>query len=189
MSRWKPDARERLERAALDLFAEQGFAQTTVPQIAERAGLTTRTFFRHFADKREVLFAYEEYLPERVAKLTDFDASDLDPIAFIETGLVEAAETVFADQFDRLRAIRAVIATDPGLKERELRKFADLATLLTDALARNGCPRADAELTAHLATTVLRLSLTHWLEQETPERSLPELIRETLSRLRSLTRD
>ncbi|WP_030377320.1 MULTISPECIES: TetR/AcrR family transcriptional regulator [unclassified Streptomyces] len=189
MSRWKPNARERLERAALDLFAEQGFAQTTVPQIAERAGLTTRTFFRHFADKREVLFAGEEHIPERVARITDFGATPLTPMAFVEDGLVEIAQTAFADQFARLRAVRAVIATDPGLKERELRKFADLAELVTDALTRNGCPRADAELVAHLATTVLRLSLTRWLDQEVPERSLPDLIRETTARLRSLTRE
>jgi len=68
MSRWQPDARGRLERAAVELFTEQGFAATTVPQIAARAGLTTRTFFRHFADKREVLFAGDEELPALVAR-------------------------------------------------------------------------------------------------------------------------
>src|ERR1700724_1615219 len=56
MSRWKPNARDRLEQAALDLYRERGFEQTTVAEIAERAGLTERTFFRYFADKREVLF-------------------------------------------------------------------------------------------------------------------------------------
>ena len=57
MGRWEPDARDRLERAALELFVEHGFDPVTVPEITARAGLTTRTFFRHFADKREVLFA------------------------------------------------------------------------------------------------------------------------------------
>ena len=56
MTRWEPNARGRLERAALELYGERGFEQTTVAEIAERAGLTERTFFRHFADKREVLF-------------------------------------------------------------------------------------------------------------------------------------
>ena len=57
MGRWQPNARGRLEQAALELYVERGFEQTTVEEIARRAGLTERTFFRHFADKREVLFA------------------------------------------------------------------------------------------------------------------------------------
>lgn len=63
MSRWEPDAYGRLERAALDLFAEHGFDQVTVPEITARAGLTTRTFLRHSADKREVLFADANRMP------------------------------------------------------------------------------------------------------------------------------
>src|ERR1700677_1816321 len=62
VSRWAPDARERLETAALDLFAENGYEQTTVAQIADRAGMNRATFFRHFADKREVLFGGEDVL-------------------------------------------------------------------------------------------------------------------------------
>ena len=57
MARWEPDARGRLEKAALDVFRERGYAHTTVGDIAERAGLTERTFFRYFTDKREVLFS------------------------------------------------------------------------------------------------------------------------------------
>ena len=57
MSRWEPDARGRLEKAALALYGERGFENTTVAEIADRAGLTERTFFRYFTDKREVLFA------------------------------------------------------------------------------------------------------------------------------------
>src|ERR1700754_2329756 len=62
VSRWAPDARERLETAALELFAENGYDETTVAQIADRAGLNRATFFRHFADKREVLFGGEDLL-------------------------------------------------------------------------------------------------------------------------------
>src|ERR1039458_8546224 len=60
MARWEPNARERLVRAALDLFTEQGYDATTVNEIADRAGLTKTTFFRHFPDKREVLFAGQD---------------------------------------------------------------------------------------------------------------------------------
>src|ERR1700676_1213721 len=68
MVRWKPGARGRLEQAAMELYSERGFDQTTVAEIAERAGLTERTFFRYFADKREVLFWGKGALMELVTK-------------------------------------------------------------------------------------------------------------------------
>lgn len=83
MGRWQPGARERLEQAALDLFLEQGFNETTVPQITARAGLTTRTFFRYFADKREVLFAHEELVPSQVADLMAGAPPSLTPMELI----------------------------------------------------------------------------------------------------------
>ena len=64
VARWKPNARSRLEKAALELYSERGFQQVTVAEIAQRAGLTERTFFRHFADKREVLFPADGQLQE-----------------------------------------------------------------------------------------------------------------------------
>ena len=71
MGRWEPDARGRLEQAALELFEERGYARTTVGDIASRAGLTERTFFRYFTDKREVLFsgsgAVESLMVESIA--------------------------------------------------------------------------------------------------------------------------
>jgi AcrR family transcriptional regulator len=67
MTRWTPDAALRLEAAALDLVEEQGYAATTVPQITARAELTTRTFFRHFADKRDVFFLRDREFPRVIA--------------------------------------------------------------------------------------------------------------------------
>lgn len=102
MSRWEPKARERLEQAALELFVEVGFAEATVPQITARAGLTTRTFFRHFADKREVLFAAEGELPALVARLMSEAPPDLPPLALIERGLQTVAVTRFEGHLDYL---------------------------------------------------------------------------------------
>ena len=80
MGRWEPNARGRLEQAAMELYLERGFDQTTVAEIAERAGLTERTFFRHFADKREVLFAgagaLQELLVSAVAGAPDSGGAD-----------------------------------------------------------------------------------------------------------------
>ena len=84
MGRWEPDARGRLAKAAMTLYAEQGFDQTTVAEIAERAGLTKRTFFRYFADKREVLFYGAEHLEELILTAIDAappGASALDTVA------------------------------------------------------------------------------------------------------------
>src|SRR6516162_2681459 len=94
MGRWEPNARGRLERAALELYAERGFEQTTVAEIAERAGLTERTFFRYFTDKREVLFwgqgALQEIYVSTIADAPDSAA----PIEAVAAAL-EAAAPVF----------------------------------------------------------------------------------------------
>src|SRR5690242_7285084 len=98
MSRWERGAAQRLREAALELFVEHGFTAVTVPQITARAGLTTRTFFRHFADKREVLFAGEDALPGVVAQAFAAAAPELTPMEVIVTSLCD----VFAPRFDGL---------------------------------------------------------------------------------------
>src|SRR5690242_17827938 len=103
MVRWQPDARERLREAALELFAEQGFAATTVPAITARAGLTTRTFFRHFADKREVLFADEAELPAHAERLVAEAPADTSPLAIVMEGLRAVAEARFESRKDTVR--------------------------------------------------------------------------------------
>src|SRR5438128_1901480 len=118
MARWEQGAQERLKKAALELFLERGFDQTTVPQITARAGLTTRTFFRHFADKREVLFAGEEVIPALVADLIAQAPAELAPLAVIRRGLATVATTIFEGRRDYLRQRRIVIDSDDGLRER-----------------------------------------------------------------------
>ena len=102
MGRWEPDARGRLEQAALELYGERGFEQTTVAEIAERAGLTERTFFRHFADKREVLFGgagvLEELLVSTVADAPE-SAAPIDAVA----AALEAAGAVLQERRELAR--------------------------------------------------------------------------------------
>ncbi|NUP60562.1 MAG: TetR family transcriptional regulator, partial [Nonomuraea sp.] len=148
MGRWQPGARERLEQAALDLFIEQGFTETTVPQITARAGLTTRTFFRHFADKREVLFAGEEQVPEQVARLLAEAPPSLGPMELIIEGLAPTATELFEGRgLDYLLRRRAAIDAEPALRERELRKF----SLMSEALEQGFRDRGVDDLTARLA--------------------------------------
>ena len=187
MSRWQPNARDRLERAAVELFIEQGFAETTVPQITARAGLTTRTFFRHFADKREVLLAVDAELPALVARLAADAPASLSPMRVITHGLTAAA-TRLEDQRAYLRTRRAVIQTDEGLRERELRKLATLSDAINQALRNRGVDELTAVLAAQLAVTVFGIAITRWLDQD-GEQLLSELVHDTLRALRSVAAD
>ncbi len=170
MTRWAPDARGRLSAAAVDLFTEQGFAATTVPQIAERAGLTTRTFFRHFADKREVLFAGDE-IPETAAALMRDAPAALDPIALASDRLRIVAETTFEGRRADTRRIRAIIASDDALRERDLRKRADLAEVTRRGFAARGEDPVTAALAADLVVTVLHVALDRWLDDPADDAS------------------
>jgi len=185
MSRWQPDARGRLEVAALELFTQQGFAETTVPQITARAGLTTRTFFRHFADKREVLFGYIDELPAVVAEVMAQAPPQWDPMTVVRHGLETVAATQFEGQLSHLRARHAVVQADNGLRERELRKESVLSEAIHRGFRDRGVDDLIATLAAHTAVTVLSVSVDRWLGQD-GDRPLPEFLHDTLRALAAL---
>ena len=181
MSRWRPDARERLERAAVELFAEQGFAATTVPEITARAGLTTRTFFRHFADKREVLFGGPE-VPALAATMIADAPSSLDPVTVIFGGLQTVAETRFEGRREDLRERRAIIRSDDGLRERDRRKRGELSEAIRTGFAGRGVPATTAALLGEITVTLLYVALDQWLDTD-DDRTLFEVIFSTLGAL------
>jgi AcrR family transcriptional regulator len=184
MVRWEPNPRGRLREAALALYGERGFENTTVAEIAERAGLTERTFFRHYADKREVLFdgsdAFTEAFVGTVAKAPASEA----PIDAVTAGLEAAAALLSDRDFSRRR--QAIIAASPELQERELGKFASLSASLADALRERGLSEPAATLTSELATAVFRVAFERWIEGN-GDQGLPQLIRESLDQLRAVT--
>ncbi|QBI52208.1 TetR/AcrR family transcriptional regulator [Streptomonospora litoralis] len=187
MGRWQPGARERLEQAALDLFLEQGFAETTVPQITARAGLTTRTFFRHFADKREVLFAGDELVPEQVARFMAEAPPSLGPMELITEGLAPTAAEMFEGRsLDYLLRRRSAIDAEPALHERELRKFSLLSESLEQGFRDRGVDGLTARLAAEIAVTTFRIAVHRWLEQH-GDPDLPATVNQTLSAMRHLT--
>ena len=181
MSRWRPDARERLERAAVELFAEQGFAATTVPEITARAGLTTRTFFRHFADKREVLFGGPEVPALAAGMIVDAPAS-LDPVTLIFGGLQTVAETRFEGRRVDLRERRAIIRSDDGLRERDRRKRGELSEAIRTGFTGRGVPATTAALLGEITVTLLYVALDQWLDTD-DDRTLFEVIFSTLGAL------
>ena len=187
MGRWEPDARGRLAQAALELYAERGFEQTTVAEIAERAGLTERTFFRHFADKREVLFggagALQELLVEHASPGAPAAAAPIDAVA----AALEAAGALLQERREFARQRQAVIAASAELRERELIKLAALAAALADALrdARRR-PSPAASLAAEAGIAVFKVAFERWVER-TGRHDLPQLIAESLAELRAVT--
>jgi AcrR family transcriptional regulator len=184
VSRWRPGARERLQQAALELFAEQGFAATTVPEITARAGLTTRTFFRHFADKREVLYADDAEVPAMVATMMAEAPPAAEPQTLIVEGLRTVAETRFEPRKAALRARRELVRADAGLQERDLRKRAAMAEAIREGFRARGLDTARAALLAETCVTLINVSLAEWLDRD-DDRKLYDIILETLATLRS----
>ena len=188
MGRWEPNARGRLQQAAFELFFEHGFEQATVTEIASRAGLTERTFFRHFADKPEVFFAGQAVLQERVltaiAAAPDV-AAPLDVVA----AAFEAASAMFHDNREFARRRQAVIAANAELRERELTKLAMLAGAIAEALRARGVREPAASLAAEAGIAVFKIAFGRWTSDAAglPQPSLTQLIRESLSALRAVT--
>jgi AcrR family transcriptional regulator len=165
MARWDPGAQERLTEAALDLYLERGYDNVTVADIAERAGLTRRSYFRYFSDKREVLFPSAEQLPEIVREAV----LAADPAASPLGAVLEALDhvgSVVAEHVDRASAVRrrAVIDTSAELQERERTKSAAVAAAIDEALRGRGTDPGTATLVAQVGSVVLGLAFRRWVQ-------------------------
>lgn len=185
MSRWEPNARGRLERAAMDLYSERGFDATTVAQIAERAGLTERTFFRHFTDKRDVLFDGSSALQEFLVSRVDETAGSSAPLEAIVTALVQTADVIFEQRREFARRRQAIIAANAELAERELVKLATLAAALSGALRRRGVPDSAASLAAEAGIAIFKIAFGRWTAG-TGNRALSRIITDTAAELRAV---
>lgn len=184
MGRWEPDARGRLARAAMELYSERGFEQTTVAEIAKRAGLTERTFFRHYADKREVLFAGAGTLHEVLVRTLAEAPVSATPIAAV-TAALEATGAVFQER-EWSRQRQSVIDANPELQERELIKLASLASALAESLRGRGVGDLTASLTAEAGIAVFKVAFGRWIG-DSGEPDFAWHVREALDELRAVT--
>jgi AcrR family transcriptional regulator len=184
MTRWQPGDRGRMEQAALALYAERGFDATTVAEIAARAGLTERTFFRHFADKREVLFDGSAALRDLLVTAVAGAPRTVAPLDAVAAAL-EAAGARLQERREYARQRQAVIAANADLRERELIKLASLASALADALRERGVGDPAASLTAETGIAVFHVAFQRWVEEPQPH-DLPRLIRESMAQLRAV---
>jgi AcrR family transcriptional regulator len=172
-------------QAAFELYGERGFEQTTVAEIAQRAGLTERTFFRHFADKREVLFAGADALRELLVSTVAKAPRPLAPIEVAAAGL-QAAGALIHEGGDLPRRRQAIIASSEELRERELIKLASLAAALAEALRQRGVDEPTASLTAEAGIAVFKVAFERYVE-EAQQQDLPRLIRESFEELQAVT--
>ncbi|WP_037574489.1 TetR/AcrR family transcriptional regulator [Phaeacidiphilus oryzae] len=174
MARWEGNTRGRLERAALDLFREQGYDRTTVAQIAKRANLTERSFYRWYADKREALFGGGEDLEKEFLAAIAAVPAGTPPLPALLTAFEAAPKVIRPRAFLEERA--AVIAANPPLRERELIKLAALSEALTAALVERGCDRRTARLATDAGMAVLRLATERWVAAD-QQGDFPALLR------------
>jgi AcrR family transcriptional regulator len=187
MGRWEPDARGRLAKAAMELYAEQGFEQTTVAEIAARTGLTERTFFRHFTDKREVLFYGMEMMRDLLARTvadTPPSATAMDAVG----AAFEAASAALQENPDRVRLRDAIISANAELRERELIKLAAMAAVVAGALRDRGIPEPAASLAAETGVGVFKIAFARWMS-EPGQPDLPGIFRESMADLRGVLGD
>lgn len=185
MARWEPDAESRLRVAALELFGEIGYEQTTVAAIAERAGLTARTFFRYFTDKREVLFRGSEGLQQLIVDGVVQAPAGASAVDAVAAGLIKAGEFFDRDRRPMARLRSAVIMANAELRERELIKMATLSAALAQALRQRGIREPDASLAAEAGIAVFRVSFAQWVGKS-ERRGYVEIVNDSIGRLRAL---
>ncbi|CAM5668347.1 hypothetical protein SGLAM104S_03501 [Streptomyces glaucescens] len=157
------EARRRLQQAALELYRERGFDQTTTAEIAARAGVNERTFFRHFPDKREVLFDGEADLRAALMQAVTEAPDGLQPLevllyAFRKAGRILEDNRPFSEP--RL----AIIAVTPALRERDLAKAASLTEAVAEALRQRGVAARLAGLAAQTGWAAFHHAAQAWID-------------------------
>jgi AcrR family transcriptional regulator len=182
----RKDVRVRLQRAALELYAERGYGRTTAADIAALAGVTERTYFRHFPDKREVLFDGDAEFRAALAAAVLAAPAEMPPLP----ALLQAFRSA-APMFERDRAAQEfrhrIVASTPELQERDQMKVALLTDALTEALERRATPPGPAWLAAACGTAVLTRARTQWLAGS--PRDYPTLLADAFGELGVLVAD
>ena len=188
MVRWEPGTKERLQAAALELFATRGFEQTTAAEIAQSVDLTERTFFRHFSDKREVLFHGQQQYVQIFLDGIEGAPATATPMDMLSAALHSATNFFPDERRSHSRTRQAVIEKNPALQERELHKRAGLVTTIAEALRHRGIAEPAATLAAETGGAVFSLAFTQWIS-DGETRSMDAIVTEVLTELHKLTGD
>jgi AcrR family transcriptional regulator len=173
-----------LLEAALDLFVERGFDATTVGDVAARAGLTERTFYRHFADKREVLFAGQGHLEEVVRATIESAPPASGWLSTGEDALLALEDFFSAERRAYSRRRQSAIDADDELREREQLKMAALAEVATAAFETRGTSSAVARLAGETTVALFKVAFIAWVAPG-EERPFADLVRDAVAGLRA----
>ncbi len=166
MARWQPGATQRLVIAAVDLFTEQGYDATTVAQIAERAGVTKSTFFRHFSDKRELLVAGQETLSRLLADGITEAPAGASPLEAVAAGLERASSAMGPTNRELGPRLTAAVAASTELQERDALKSVGMAAAMTAALVARGFPDPTAHLAGELGVLAFKRGYAQWSDTD-----------------------
>ncbi len=186
MARWEPGAAERLQKSALELFTTRGYEQTTAAEIAQAAGLTQRTFFRYFRDKRDVLFHGQDQFVQAFLSGVDAAPAAAPAMELVATALASAASLFSNAQRPYSLMRQSVIDLNPTLRERERHKLADLAAVMAAELRARGITEPAATLAAESCASVFNIAFTQWIH-ERRRQSLANIVASVLDELFALT--
>lgn len=167
MPRWEPHAKERLETAALDLYATRGYDRTTISDVAAHVGVTPRTYFRYFPDKREVLFGGEDKLRDRIARSLRDAPADMPPLTATLHAMSACEDLFHLHGYEHLRRRDAIITTSSELQEREAHKLASIAVVVASGLVERGSDPDSAQLIADLAMAAFKQAYRLWMDDPT----------------------
>ena len=185
MPRSGEDARRRLRQAALELFRKHGYEATTTADIAAKAGVTERTFFRHFPDKREALFDGETEFRATLSDAVLGAPDGLNPLGALLWAFHSVEQMVEINQsFNQSR--QRLIAQTPALQERVLTKTASVTNALAEALRRRGVGELQATLTAQVGMAAFNYAATAWLGD--PDPGLHEHLNKAFGEVRRLSK-
>ena len=185
MTRWEPGTKDRLQAAAIALFLERGYEETTVQDIAAATGLTERTFFRHYADKREVLFSGGEQYRQGFVDGVRAAPEGAGPLELVEASLVGAADFFPPERRPWSRQRQTVIDANPALRERESLKRTAITDTIEACLEERGVTAPESRLAAEVGGAVFTTAFRQWLADD-EARPLQDIEQELLRRLRAL---
>lgn len=188
MARWDPGAERRLREAAIALSLERGYDGVTVTQIAERAGLTRRSFFRYFPDKREVFFRGSERLPPALTEAVVSAEPSLAPAPAVKFALTEVGTAVLRE-VDGARERRTIIAGSRELQERERTKLAAMTNAVTEGLVQRGEGDETAQLLGRVAVDLFATAFANSIETDDPAGSFAAHVDAEFARLSALLAD
>ena len=183
MANLADDARSRLQRAALELFDQRGYDGTTAAEIAARAGVTERTFFRYFSDKREVLFDGQETLKAALVAAIAEAPHDLGPLDTLFRAF-RSVLPMLENNRSYSEPRQHVVAATPALQEREMAKHGALSDALAVALQERAIPELPAALAARVGMAAFVHATAAWLNHAEP--SLGERLDVALRELKKL---